>query len=122
MINLLPHSRRPDISFHADGRIRISANVVRALSILPGDSINIAIHDGEYYLHSVPASECLGRHEGKCYPTKRGGRNFAVSSVRICRSFLAAVGINAKRAAFVVGEAIDNHGTTYLPIITKNPL
>lgn len=122
MTNLLKHTRRPDISFHANGRIRISANVVRTLAINPGDAINIAMRDGEYFLHVIPASSGIGRHQGQCYPTKRGGHNFAVSSVRLCRSFFAALGINSRRVAFAVGEAINSYGTTYLPIITRNPL
>ena len=44
MIKLLQRTRRPDITFCRNGRISITARVVRLLSLQPGDSINIAFH------------------------------------------------------------------------------
>ena len=42
MIKLLERTRRPDITFSRNGRISITARVVRLLSLQPGDSINVA--------------------------------------------------------------------------------
>lgn len=125
MFNLLTHTRRPDVSFNRNGKIRLTARVVRMLSMSPGDSINIAVNDGEYLLHSTPhdADETLRRFEAKCYPSKRGGgKHYCANSVRLCRSLLEAIGSHADKVSFNVGEALTISGTLYLPIITLKPL
>lgn len=125
MFNLLVHTRRPDVSFSRNGKIRLTARVVRMLSMSPGDSINIAVNDGEYLLHSIShdLNESLMRFEAKCYPSKRGrGKNYCANSVRLCRSLLASIGCDADKVAFNVGDAVEMNGKIYLPIITLNPL
>lgn len=122
MIKLLEHNRRPDISFSRKGTIRITARVARVLGLRPGDAINIAVSNGEYYLHAVHVTNDIGRFEAQCWPTKKGSGNYCASCVRLCRSLLDSVGVKADRAAFMVGEKIERVGVVYVPIITRHPL
>ena len=122
MLSLIQNLRRPDISFHHNGAIRIAANIVHTLNLSPGDSINIAVSDGEYLLHAVHAADSIGRHHVRCYPTKRGSCNFKAQSVSLCRSLLSAIGISDTHASFLTGEALTLNNITYIPIITKRPL
>lgn len=123
MIKLLEHTRRPDISFSRKrGTIRITAKVARVLALRPGDSINIAVSNGEYLLHAVHCVNNFGRHEAQCYPTKKGSDNYCAYSVRLCRSLFDSVGIKADKVAYMVGEAFVRGETTYIPIITQLPL
>lgn len=123
MIKLLEHTRRPDISFSRKrGTIRITARVARVLAMRPGDSINIAVSNGEYLLHAIHLVNNIGRHEAQCYPTKKGSNNYCAYSVRLCRSLLDSVGVKAEKAAYMVGKAFVRDDTTYIPIITLHPL
>ena len=122
MIKLLENTRRPDITFCRNGTIRITANVARALSLRPGDSINIAVSNGEYLLYAIHPSNKIGRHEARCYPTKKGGYNYGAKSVRLCRTFLDKLGFSGESASYMVGEAIEISNTIYVPIITLRPL
>lgn len=123
MIKLLEHTRRPDISFSRKrGTIRITAKVARVLALRPGDSINIAVSNGEYLLHAVHLVNNFGRHEAQCYPTKKGSHNYCANSVRLCRSLLDSVGIKADKVAYMVGEAFKRGDIIYAPIITHRPL
>lgn len=123
MKKLLEHTRRPDISFSRKrGAIHITARVARVLALRPGDSINIAVRNGEYLLYAVRHLNSIGRHQARCYPTKRGGHNYCAYSVHLCRALLDAVGVRDDKGAYMVGEAIIQGDTTYLPIITLHPL
>ncbi len=123
MIKLLEHTRRPDISFSRKrGTIRITAKVARILSLCPGDSINIAVSNGEYLLHAAHRVNNIGRHEAQCHPTKKGSENYSANSVRLCRALLDSVGVTADKVAYMVGEAFVRDNTTYVPIITRHPL
>lgn len=122
MYKLLEHTRRPDISFCRDGTIRITSRVVRALSLRPGDSINIAVSEGEYLLHAVHHSAGIGRHIAQCFLSKRGGNNLCAQSVTLCRSLLDSAGIPDNRASFMVGQTIEREGVKYVPIITLHPI
>lgn len=123
MVNLLT-KLRPDISFHRNGIIRLTAKVVRLLNLCPGDFINIAAIESEYLLHASHRaqeidSEALG---ARCYPSKRGENNFCANSARLCRSLFSVIGVNAHKVSFKVGTPMAINGTTYLPIITRRPL
>lgn len=122
MIKLLEHTRRPDVSFSRNGTIRITSRVARALSLCPGDALNIATSNGEFLLHAVHISNTFSRHEAQCYPSKRGSGNYCANSVRLCRALLNSVGVTADKASFMVGQAVDRGGITYVPIITLHPL
>lgn len=122
MIKLLEHTRRPDISFSRDGTIRITSRVVRVLSLRPGDSINIAVSEGEYLLHAIRHTDGIGRHIARCFLSKRGGNTLCAQSVALCRALLDAVGISGNHASFMAGQAIERAGVKYIPIITLHPL
>lgn len=122
MIKLLERTRRPDITFSRNGRISITARVVRLLSLQPGDSINVAFHLGECYLLAARHDNAIGRHIAQCYPTKKGSRNYCANSVMLCRLMLDNCRIREQRASFMVGQAEKRDGETVLPIIFKHPL
>lgn len=122
MMQLLQRTRRPDITFSRNGRISITARVVHALAIHPGDSVNVAFHDGECYLLAVHHGSSQGRHIAACYPTKKGSHNFCANSVTLCRLLLDGSGISAQRASFLVGAPQNVGGQLCLPIIYKHPL
>lgn len=121
MIRLLQHTRRPDISFSRNGKIRISASVARALSLHPGYILNIAVEKGEYLLFATPAPD-FGRHRAQCYPSKKGSRNFCANSADLCAALLDSLGITAPKATFLTGEPLIIDNTKYIPIITRRPL
>lgn len=122
MTNLLERTRRPDITFYRNGRIRIAARVARILSIHPGDSINIACRDGEYLLFANRHETSPGRFEAQCHPTNKGCLNFCASSVRLCRALLSALHLQVPKVAFMTGQPVELDGSLYLPIITRHPI
>ncbi len=122
MIKLLQRTRRPDITFSRNGRISITARVVRLLSLQPGDSINVAFHAGECYLLASRHHNAVGRHIAQCYPTKKGSRNYCANSVTLARLILDHCQIRSQRASFLVGKEETRGGEVYLPIIYKMPL
>ena len=122
MIKLLQRTRRPDITFCRNGRISITARVVRLLSLQPGDSINIAFHLGGCYLLASRHENAIGRHIAQCYPTKKGSRNYCANSVMLARLMLDNCKISQQRASFMVGKEEMRNGEVYLPIIYKMPL
>lgn len=121
MIKLLERTRRPDITFCRNGRISITARVVRMLSLQPGDSINIAFHLGECYLLPVRHAGTPGRHHAQCYPTKQGSQNFCANSALLARLMLDNCQVSAQRAAFMVGKEQTRDGDVCVPIIFKSP-
>ena len=118
MIKLLERTRRPDITFSRNGRISITARVVRLISL----SINVAFHLGECYLLAVRHQNAIGRHVAQCHPTKKGSKNYCASSVLLARLMLDNCGIKEQRASFMIGQAEKRDGETVLPIIFKHPL
>lgn len=123
MASLLTHTRRHDITFNRNGCIRIASRIVRMLSISPGDSININLHNGEYLLYVTRHTDSSCRYEAQCYPSKGNNRNYCANSVRLCRALFASVGYDGvKRVSYAVGEPIKSDAKTYVPIITRQPL
>ena len=122
MITLLQRTRRPDITFCRNGRISITARVVRALNIQPGDSINVAFHHDECYLLVCHHDNNTGRHIATCYPSKKGSHNFCANSATLCRLMFYNCRIQGTRAAFMVGKEVTVLGELCMPIIYKNPL
>ena len=89
MKSLLGNSRRPDISFHKNGRIDITARVAKKLNLQTGDVIDVAFDGVEYYLYiQHKSNELIGKHESQCFPTKRGSNNFRAYSARLCRNII----------------------------------
>ena len=114
----LQNTRRPDITFHSDGRIDITARVAKALSLHPGDVIDIAHDSSEYYLY-VKHRNAIGRHEAQCHPTNKGKicNNLRAHSRRLCLAVLRVNG-NYTIARLPVGEPFQHKSLgIVLPII-----
>lgn len=123
MKSLLGITRRSDVIFRADGHFDLTARVVRALNISPGDVVDVLSDGCEYYLyvaHHVENGAC-GRYEAQVFPSKPGGNSlhFRGSSSRLCRSILSVCNSNNK-VALACGDVItDNYGRRLLPIIVR---
>ena len=121
----IPIPRRADIKFSHDGRIHISARIVRILGLRKGKSINIATQDRECYLFAEDIT--IGRPQVHTYPTytPRGsapGGTWRASSVRLARKVMALAGISHGIVSLLCGEPMQIQGKTHIPLITKNPL
>lgn len=119
--SIIPFTRRPDITFSANGKIDITSRVVRALGIRPGDVIGIMTLPGEYYLHIARRKEDLiGRHEAQCHPTRKNSNFFRAWSRRLTSAILSQYGSGASRAEIMVGQIIEIDGQKALTLITRN--
>lgn len=120
MKSILGNTRKPDIIFHASGKIDITSGVVSRLRLCAGDVIDIMTDDDEYYLYVKHRAPVVGKHEGVVYFSNRHGRHCRTSSVRLCREMLKEC--NAKDIArLVVGEmVVDEDNRALVPIITKH--
>ena len=123
MRSLLNNTRKPDVSFHADGHIDITARVSGMLEIEPGDIIDIMYDDGEYLLYiRTKAANVVGRHEAVCRstcPTKRKYRSLRCHSKRLCNAMLKVTG-RLKAVRLAVGDAVELPiGCNGVPLITR---
>lgn len=120
MKSLLGYSRRPDISFHRNGRIDITARVAHKLNLQAGDVIDVAFDRVEFYLYVRQKGTAIkGRHEAQCWPTKRGSHNFRAHSSRLCRNVLALSGATDV-ARLPIGELEQRNGLPAVILIVKN--
>jgi len=129
MISLLPNTRRPDVTFHPNGRIDITARIAKMLHMQRGDVIDVALSGGEYMLYvRMRHSQCTGRHEAAVMPTNKGKRennNFRAYSTRLCKAVYKEVFGNDYNgiAKFPAGHpTVFGPNGTGVPIITRNPL
>lgn len=119
---LLTVTRRGDITFHASGRIDITAHVADALHLHRGDVLNIATTDStpaEHYLYVARrADDAIGCHACTCKPAKGNGHYFRAHCQRLSRHVLDMCHAD-RRATLCVGATthIDGLGTA-LPLIT----
>ncbi|MCH5225055.1 MAG: hypothetical protein J1D77_03610 [Muribaculaceae bacterium] len=120
MHNLLKLTRRPDITFYPSGRILITARIANILNITPGDSINIAIIDGESLLHVIPKG--LGRRRAVCFPSKKGGRSLCCNSVALCQQIFNISKVSPQKTSFLAGDILSLNGKPFIPIITGFPI
>ena len=119
MKSILPNSRKHDISFHASGRIDISASIARKLSLVPGDVIGISENGGELYLYvKLRAGAYAGRHAGMVWPTTNGKGTFRACSRAITNAVLAKAGTTV-RLRCPCGNEIEHDNTTYITIIYR---
>lgn len=122
MKSLLGHTRKPDISFHANGRIDITAHVAHILGISNGDVIDVAIEGREYYLYvRQRSSECRGRHEAQCWSTKPRSHNFRAHSHRLCHAILQVSGVDIV-ARLPIGETRQINDKKMVTLIIYNNL
>lgn len=129
MTSILPHSRKPDVSFYSDGRIDITARIAKELNLQQGDVIDVVTSGWKYLLYvRLRASEATGRHEAQVYRTKANSNNFRTYSRTITDVILEEVSShtimrNGKIARLPAGKAVtlDNYGKA-VPIRIHNTL
>lgn len=119
MKSILPNSRKHDISFHASGKIDISAHIARKLSLAPGDVIDIVQSGGEWYLYvKLRAGTYAGRHEGHVWATANGKGTFRTCSKAMTKVVLAAAGA-IERLRCPCGSVVQYGSTKYITIIYR---
>lgn len=122
MISILGNSRKADITFHASGRICISAHVSKLLSLAPGDVIDIMEDDCETYLYVRLRAPVIGRHKGLVFRSKNNSNHYVSSSITLCRYILAKCNRdNMVRLCCGTPVNLSHYGIA-LPIIIKNIL
>lgn len=122
MKSILGNTRKPDVIFHASGRINITSGVASRLRLSAGDVIDILTDGEEYYLYVKHRAPVVGKHEGVVYFSNANGRHCRVSSIRLCRFMLQECNAN-DIARLTVGEMMtDDDNRELLPIITKHLL
>lgn len=123
MKSLLGIVRRADVTFRAGGHFDITARVVRALGIVPGDVVDVLSDGYEYYLYVAysPGIVPSGRYEAQVFPSKPKGNglHFRGSSSRLCRAMLDASKATGKAALPCGDVIIDKQGRKLLPIIVR---
>lgn len=105
-------TRKHDIIFHRSGRIDILSRVSKALDIQGADLIDIAVEDGEYYLYvRGKAKDSFGRHEGRCFSTKKtsksSSRHLRAHSKKLTNAIMSKFP-NLNRVRISAGSVIDN--------------
>ena len=119
MKSILPNSRKHDISFHASGKIDISAHIARELSLAPGDVIDIAQESGELYLYvKLRSGNYAGRHDGRVWATASGRGTFRTWSKVLAKAVLAAAGADT-RLRCPCGSEIKHNNVKYITIIYR---
>lgn len=123
MKSILPNSRKHDISFHASGRIDISAHIAHALSLRPGDVIDIVRNGddgGELYLCvKLRSGSYVGRHKGKVWATSNGTGTFRTYLTSLTRTVLSASGLGCKLLRCPCGSVFEENGNKYITIIYR---
>ena len=128
MSSILHNSRRPDVVFHNNGRIDITARIAKLLRLQDGDVVDIDTDYGEYLLYvRLRSAQRIGRHEATVHPTNRGkhnNNNFRAYSKNLCRAFRRHIGYNADKPLRLPAGSpvIFGPNGTAIPIITHNPL
>ncbi len=121
MVSVLgERTRKADIKVRRNGRIDISARVVRMLGIRPGDVVDLAVDDGEYYLYvrRRHSEGVHGRHEGVCTPTTKNGRGtYRVWSCKLAAPFLGYVPYEVVEVRMPCGVPVEIDGRKYVPVI-----
>lgn len=116
-------ARRSDVIFRANGHFDLTARVIRALNISPGDVVDVLSDGCEYYLYVMCHSEyaSCGRFEAQVYPSNRkgGGLHFRGSSSRLCKAMLSASNAVDKAALPCGDVVVDENGRQLLPIIVR---
>lgn len=121
MEKILANTRRPDITFYADGHIHITVRIARILQLSSESCINIAIDNGEYLLFAEQYKNMIGKHSARCYSINKGGQYFRANSVRLCRAIMNVCG-TTDCAPLFCGEPVIIRNKTYIPIITRKTL
>lgn len=119
MKSILPSSRKHDISFHASGKIDISAHIARKLSLAPGDVIDIAQEHGEWYLYvKLRSGNYTGRHDGRVWAMAHGKGTFRTWSKTLAMAVLNEAGA-VGRLRCPCGMEIERDNIKYITIIYR---
>lgn len=119
MKSILSNSRKHDITFHASGKIDISAHIARRLSLVPGDVIDIAQENGEWYIYvKLRTGNYVGRHEGRVWATARGKGTFRTWSKALSMAILKEAG-SIKLLRCPCGMEIERDNKKYITIIYR---
>lgn len=122
MESIIGCTRRPDITFYADGRIDITARIARQLSLNEGDCIDVGRACGEYFLYvrrRFDPSVSFG-FEATVRTTKKRSRNFRAYSVRMCRAVLNIYDEQLKVSPQLGMPIHDNEHGVIIPLIHIN--
>lgn len=115
----MSNSRKHDISFHSSGKIEISAHIAKKLSLAPGDVIDIAHEDGEWYLYvKLRSGSYSGRHDGRVWATANGKGTFRTWSKALANAVLHKAG-NGERLRCPCGSEIERNNQIYIIIIYR---
>lgn len=123
MDSIIGNTRRPDITFYPSGRIDITSYISRLLDLHDGDVVDVGCMGKEFYLYKrFSNDDIVGRHEGRCFASNKGGRNLRLNSIRLCNAILAECNTSCK-VQLAVGEpvVIENIGLV-VPLITRHNL
>lgn len=119
MQSILGNTRKADITFHASGRICISARVSKLLSLANGDVIDIMEGGCETYLYVKLRAPLIGRHEGMVFRSNKNGHHCVASSITLCRYIMSRCG-GGDKVRLRCGTPVElQHYGTALPIIIK---
>ena len=124
MKSILPNSRKHDISFHASGKIDISAHIARKLALAPGDVIDIVCDArGEWCIYvKHRAASTTGRHYGRVWATAHGGKGtFRAWSKTLTGVILSAAGVGPVLRC-PCGDEIECDNIKYITIIYRRSL
>lgn len=120
MCSLINTHRRPDIIFHPNGRIDITARVTNLLSLEPGDAINVWKEEDECYLY-VARRSADTNSRAICRQVNKGSNFLRVWSTSLASAIIKLSG--KKEAHLTVGESVNlpMFGKA-LHLITRNNL
>lgn len=120
MESIAPNSRKHDISFHASGKIDISAHIARKLSLTPGDVVDIVREAGELYLYvKLRAGNYAGRHDGRVWATAHGKGTFRTWSRAMAAAVLQTAGATDNILRCPCGSEIERDNKKYITIIYR---
>ena len=119
MQSILGNTRKADITFHATGRICISARVSKLLSLAYGDVVDIMEGTGETYLYVKHRAPVVGKHEGMVFRSNKNGSHCIASSIKLSRYILQRCSVSDKVRLCCGSPVTLAHYGTALPIIVK---
>lgn len=125
MKSILMNSRCHDLTVHGSGQIDISARVARRLELQTGDVVDV-LHDdgGELYLYvKYRKGEYAGRHKGRVWAAKHGGRGtYRTWSKTLAEALLRAARSEGDLLRCPCGEEREQEGRRLITIIWRSNL
>ena len=124
MKSILENTRRPDVTFHRNGRIDIASRVSKVLSLCCGDVIDIGQEGDEWYIYKKYDGHSLtGNHKAQCRHTNSGKRfshTMRCYSRRLCEVMFRLAGEDSDVLRVPVGEkTLTEGGRIAMPVIYR---